>query len=106
MGALWSRDLEEEKLFDEHVQEMIEASPVVLFSKTYCGYCSSAKSDIKTVGKQVENFPGLNVFELDRISGGSKLQAALTRLTGRYGSPKRRQKRHVVHACLCFSFWS
>ncbi|KAJ8900737.1 hypothetical protein NDN08_000038 [Rhodosorus marinus] len=87
MGGLWSRDLEEEKLFEDHVQDLVKESPVVIFSKTYCGYCASAKSDIKAVGKQVENFPGVNTFELDQISGGSKLQAALSRMTGRYTVP-------------------
>eukprot|EP00177_Eucheuma_denticulatum_P000761 GFKZ01001373.1.p1 GENE.GFKZ01001373.1~~GFKZ01001373.1.p1 ORF type:complete len:659 (+),score=88.98 GFKZ01001373.1:86-2062(+) len=70
------------------VEDAISTHPVVIFSKTYCPYCHSAKSDIRNAGASVANFTPPKVFELDRMGAdGRAIQAYLAELTGRRTVP-------------------
>ena len=51
-------------------------SPVVIFSKTYCPYCSEAKSLFQSLGVAAD------IYELDVISGGSSIQSTLQGISG------------------------
>ncbi|PNT01013.1 hypothetical protein POPTR_015G078900v4 [Populus trichocarpa] len=57
--------------------ELASSAPVVVFSKTYCGYCNRVKQLLTQVGATYK------VVELDEISDGSQLQSALAQWTGR-----------------------
>ncbi|CAL1358078.1 unnamed protein product [Linum trigynum] len=62
-------------------KDLISSSPVVIFSKTYCPYCTSVKkllSDLRAAYKAVE---------LDTESDGAEIQAALAQLTGQRTVP-------------------
>lgn len=58
-------------------KELASSAPVVVFSKTYCGYCNRVKQLLTQVGATYK------VVELDEISDGSQLQSALAHWTGR-----------------------
>ncbi|KAI9994382.1 hypothetical protein PInf_010992 [Phytophthora infestans] len=60
----------------ENVQTQIAASPVVVYSKSYCRYCTKTKTLLTELGAKYE------VVELDQIEGGSEQQDALEDLTG------------------------
>lgn len=70
------------------VTKAITTHPVVIFSKTYCPSCVSAKSDIAGVGKSVANFAGAQVCEMDTMGAkGAAIQAHLAQRTGRRTVP-------------------
>lgn len=70
------------------VDEAISRYPVVIFSKTYCPYCHSAKSNIRRAGAEVANFAPPKIFELDTMSSqGRAIQSYLAKLTGRRTVP-------------------
>lgn len=70
------------------VDEAISTYPVVIFSKTYCPYCHSAKSNIRRAGAEVANFAPPKIFELDTMSSqGRAIQSYLAKLTGRRTVP-------------------
>ncbi|KAF4965474.1 hypothetical protein FZEAL_10754 [Fusarium zealandicum] len=56
-------------------QQLIDDNAVVVFSKSYCPYCSQTKSILD--GLDVEYV----VYELDRESDGSDLQDALEEIS-------------------------
>ncbi|KAF4351773.1 hypothetical protein CsatB_018032 [Cannabis sativa] len=62
-------------------KEIVSSHPVVVFSKTYCGYCERVKQLLTQVGASYK------VFELDEESDGSDIQAALAEWTGRRTVP-------------------
>ena len=62
-------------------QELSRASPVVVFSKTYCGYCSQTKSALVSAGHSHV------VHELDVQPNGSAMQQAIMRWTGQSTVP-------------------
>ncbi|GAA6032778.1 hypothetical protein JCM8097_000784 [Rhodosporidiobolus ruineniae] len=64
-------------LAKETVESMIQ-SPVAVFSKSYCPYCSEAKHILK---KRVEA-PRLKVIELDHEAHGNAVQAYLAERAG------------------------
>jgi glutaredoxin 3 len=65
------------------IQKEIASFQIVVFSKTYCPYCTQTK-DLLTA-----KFPDttLAVHELDRMPDGSALQQALQDLTGQRTVP-------------------
>eukprot|EP00123_Amoebidium_parasiticum_P020340 comp4793_c0_seq1/m.927 comp4793_c0_seq1/g.927 ORF comp4793_c0_seq1/g.927 comp4793_c0_seq1/m.927 type:complete len:129 (-) comp4793_c0_seq1:380-766(-) len=69
------------------VQQTIDQHPVVIFSKTWCGYCKMAKKAIEQEGEKVEGFTKPEVIELDTREDGDAIQAALTALTKRTTVP-------------------
>ena len=58
------------------VLDLIKSAPVVVFSKSYCPYCTEAKSILNKGAVQFE------VRELDVISEGGDIQNALKDITG------------------------
>ncbi|KAI8529049.1 hypothetical protein RHMOL_Rhmol12G0195600 [Rhododendron molle] len=58
------------------VKEIIDSNPVVVFSKTYCGYCKQVKQLLSKLGATYK------VVELDEENDGSEMQQALAELTG------------------------
>lgn len=72
---------------DAYVASTIAAHPVVVFSKTYCPYCSMAKKALATSAKSVVDAPTPHIVELDRREDGAAVQAALARLTRRRTVP-------------------
>jgi len=63
------------------VQSLIDESPVVVFSKSYCPYCKSTKSTLQKTGIDFK------VIELDQIKGGSDMQDALEQISGQRTVP-------------------
>lgn len=73
---------------EQIVTDAIRTYPVVIFSKTYCPYCHSAKSNIAKAGKSVSGFQDPKIFELDNMgTQGSQIQSYLATLTGRRTVP-------------------
>ncbi|GAB9470004.1 Glutaredoxin [Globisporangium polare] len=82
MGASSSRENEGAAL--EFIERTIAEHPVVIFSKSYCPYCTLAKDVMKQAGAP------FHVVELDRKSddpSGSDIQSALAQKTGRRTVP-------------------
>jgi glutaredoxin 3 len=65
------------------INSEIAANPVVIFSKTWCGYCSATKRLFAV------NYPVTPVVlhELDTMVGGEAIQAALLAKTGQRTVP-------------------
>ncbi|KAL7425449.1 hypothetical protein ACHAXH_000018, partial [Discostella pseudostelligera] len=65
----------------EFAKSEIASSDVVVFSKTYCPYCTATK----------QLFSGMNinakVIELDQLDNGSEIQSALLDITGQRTVP-------------------
>ncbi|KAB5525002.1 hypothetical protein DKX38_022751 [Salix brachista] len=80
MGSLFSSSIKmsEQELDDalKKANEIASSAPVVVFSKTYCGYCNRVKNLLTQVGATYK------VIELDELSDGSQIQSALTHWTG------------------------
>eukprot|EP01099_Mayorella_cantabrigiensis_P003536 TRINITY_DN2698_c0_g1_i1.p1 TRINITY_DN2698_c0_g1~~TRINITY_DN2698_c0_g1_i1.p1 ORF type:complete len:101 (+),score=28.45 TRINITY_DN2698_c0_g1_i1:99-401(+) len=66
----------------EFIQEQLKAAPVVVFSKTYCPYCTRAKQLLRSKGAK------MIVIELDERSDTSTLQDALQDITGARSVPR------------------
>ncbi|KAJ4840199.1 Glutaredoxin-C1 [Turnera subulata] len=62
-------------------EEIAASAPVVVFSKTYCGYCKRVKQLLTQLGA------AFKVVELDEESDGSEIQAALAQWTGQRTVP-------------------
>ncbi|KAL8465482.1 hypothetical protein ACS0TY_034836 [Phlomoides rotata] len=83
MGSLFSSTLKREDIDMAlaKAKQIVSSNPVVVFSKTYCGYCSRVKqllSQLKATHK---------VIELDEESDGDEIQAALLEWTGQRTVP-------------------
>jgi glutaredoxin 3 len=62
-------------------QALINENALVVFSKSYCPYCVSVKSLLKSLGAEAK------IIELDKESDGSAIQGALAKLTGQRTVP-------------------
>lgn len=72
----------------KHVESAIIQNPVVVFSKTYCGYCTRANAVLKQVGEGLEGYVQSEVFELDEMGDdGEKMQNYLFEKTGQRTVP-------------------
>jgi len=69
---------------EKRVMSLIAEHPVLMFSKTYCGYCATAK---QLIAAQSEAAPALHVVELDEDPQGDAMQAALAGYTGQHSVP-------------------
>jgi glutaredoxin 3 len=63
------------------IQSEIDGNKVVVFSKTYCPYCTATKALFRDLGVEAK------VVELDQRPDGSDIQAALLRMTGQRTVP-------------------
>ncbi|GAB9463343.1 Glutaredoxin [Globisporangium polare] len=65
----------------ESVEAKIADTPVVVYSKSYCPYCTKTKALLKDLGASFE------VIELDRVADGDAQQEALEAITGQRTVP-------------------
>ncbi|KAH0690365.1 hypothetical protein KY290_018605 [Solanum tuberosum] len=56
-------------------KQIVSSNPVVVFSKTYCGYCTRVKQLLSQLGATFK------VIELDQESDGDEVQQALLEWT-------------------------
>jgi glutaredoxin 3 len=68
----------------ETVDQLINNNKVVIFSKTYCPYCTKAK---KIIGKYLSGAKVV-IVELDQRPDGGALQDYLGQLTGARSVPR------------------
>ncbi|WJX18336.1 hypothetical protein P8452_08141 [Trifolium repens] len=67
---------------EETIKNTLSQNPVVVYSKSWCSYCSEVKSLFKKLGVQPL------VIELDELGPqGPQLQKLLERITGQYTVP-------------------
>ncbi|KAK6913085.1 Glutaredoxin, partial [Dillenia turbinata] len=62
-------------------KDLVSANPVVVFSKSYCPYCTSVKKLLSQIGANYK------IIELDVEGDGSEIQAALVEWTGQRTVP-------------------
>ncbi|KAK6191354.1 hypothetical protein SNE40_003068 [Patella caerulea] len=65
-----------------YVQNTIDSNCVVIFSKTYCPYCDTAKK----IFSKLQVSP--KIIELDNIEGGSQMQNILEHMTNARTVPR------------------
>ncbi|KAM7268196.1 hypothetical protein ACFE04_010362 [Oxalis oulophora] len=65
----------------DKAKEIVATNPVVVFSKSYCPYCTKVKNLLKEVGAT------FFAIELDVESDGGEIQAALGQWTGQKTVP-------------------
>ncbi|OVA16965.1 Glutaredoxin [Macleaya cordata] len=75
------RNPEELEMALSKAKEIVSSTPVVVFSKTYCGYCRRVKELLTQLGATYK------VIELDVESDGDDIQAALLEWTGQRTVP-------------------
>lgn len=67
---------------EESIRKTVTENTVVIYSKTWCSYCTEVKTLFKRLGVQPL------VVELDQLgSEGSQLQNVLEKITGQYTVP-------------------
>ena len=59
----------------EYVESLIQSNPVVVFSKSYCGFCSQTKKLLSNKHANAE------VIELDNRGDGQEIQNILKNMT-------------------------
>lgn len=70
-------DTQEDKMSPkDFVTVKLQEGPVVIFSKTYCPFCTKTKELFKSLGVKIV------VIELDERDDGSEIQDYLNQLTG------------------------
>lgn len=60
---------------------LVASAPLVVFSKTFCPYCTRAKKLLSSLGAK------LKVIELDEEADGNQIQSALASWTGQRTVP-------------------
>ncbi|XP_030531372.2 glutaredoxin-like [Rhodamnia argentea] len=81
MGSIFSSSSggaskEELEIAMDKAKEIVSSTSVVVFSKTYCGYCKRVKQLLTQLGASYK------VIELDKESDGAVVQSALANWTG------------------------
>ncbi|XP_010546004.1 PREDICTED: glutaredoxin-C1-like [Tarenaya hassleriana] len=71
----------EKEMAMNKAKEIVASYSVVVFSKTYCGYCQRVKQLLTQLGATFK------VLELDEMSDGSEIQLALSVWTGQRTVP-------------------
>ncbi|KAI9294155.1 putative glutaredoxin [Neoconidiobolus thromboides FSU 785] len=79
------------------VDRAISSGTIVIFSKTYCPYCTKAKQFASTLGAPVE------VIELDTRDDGSEIQSYLLDLTKQRTVPNVFVKGQHIGGCDDFT---
>mmetsp|Transcript_13123 Transcript_13123/g.24932 ORF Transcript_13123/g.24932 Transcript_13123/m.24932 type:complete len:106 (-) Transcript_13123:615-932(-) len=79
--------------FVRKVEQIVAASPLVVFSKTTCGYCSRAKSLLNSLNAKFD------AVDLDKIDSGSQMQKALAEITGQRTVPNIFMKGNSIGGC-------
>ncbi|KAJ8536473.1 hypothetical protein K7X08_034874 [Anisodus acutangulus] len=84
MGSIFSStqiSKEQTEMALTKAKQIVSSNPVVVFSKTYCGYCTRVKQLLSQLGATFK------VIELDRESDGDEVQQALLEWTGQRTVP-------------------
>ncbi|KAK7849803.1 glutaredoxin [Quercus suber] len=83
MGSVFSSKISKEELEMalNKAKEIVSSNPVVVFSKTYCGYCKRVKQLFTQLGASYK------IIELDEERDGSDIQSALAEWTGQRTVP-------------------
>ncbi|RKP23722.1 glutaredoxin 1 [Syncephalis pseudoplumigaleata] len=81
------------------VQQHISSHDVMVFSKTYCPYCNTAKKVLKDMVAALGVSVDIFVIELDVEADGAAMQAALAELTGQRTVPNIFIKGKHVGGC-------
>ncbi|XP_050257708.1 glutaredoxin [Quercus robur] len=83
MGSVFSSKISKEDLEMalNKAKEIVSSNPVVVFSKTYCGYCKRVKQLFTQLGASYK------IIELDEERDGSDIQSALAEWTGQRTVP-------------------
>lgn len=88
MGNITNKSRASQPEAAQLVETAISTYPVVIFSKSYCPYCKSAKRDIAQAGNSVDGFTPPKVYEIERMGKlGSQIQSYLAEKTGRRTVP-------------------
>lgn len=66
----------------EFVENEIKVNPVVVFSKSYCPFCTKTKSLL------AKHSAKHKVIELDLVQDGEAIQATLHEMTGQFSITK------------------
>jgi glutaredoxin 3 len=69
---------------NQFIEKEITSHPIVIFSKTYCPYCTQTKRMF--ANQQYAEYPAVT-HELDKIPGGDAIQQALAKKTGQRTVP-------------------
>ena len=77
----------------EIAKQAIDSNAIMVFSKTYCPYCSRAKSALSDLNLKFE------VYELDVRPDGDAIQKALADLTGQRTVPNVFVRGNHVGGC-------
>ncbi|CAN8277444.1 unnamed protein product [Cochlearia groenlandica] len=96
MGSMLSGNKlnkEEMEVVINKAKEIVSSYPVVVFSKTYCGYCQRVKQLLTQLGATYK------VFELDEMSDGGEIQSALSEWTGQSTVPSVFIKEKHIGGC-------
>ncbi|CDS11811.1 hypothetical protein LRAMOSA11455 [Lichtheimia ramosa] len=78
---------------EQQVEDLIKNNNVVVFSKTYCPYCSSAKALLES--QNIE----FTVVELNRETNGSAMQDYLEKRSGQRTVPNIFIKQQHLGGC-------
>ncbi|WRX18985.1 Glutaredoxin - like 10 [Theobroma cacao] len=84
MGSWFSsskKSKEEIQMALDKVKQIVSSNQVVVFSKTYCGYCNRVKQLFTQLGAAYKT------IELNQESDGDDMQAALLEWTGQRTVP-------------------
>ncbi|KAL1810337.1 hypothetical protein DCAR_0730027 [Daucus carota subsp. sativus] len=84
MGSMFSSSSsskEEINMALAKAKDIVSSTPVVVFSKTWCGFCKSVEQLLSQLGASYK------VIELDEESDGDDIQAALAQWTGQRTVP-------------------
>ncbi|KAI6682854.1 hypothetical protein NL676_028767 [Syzygium grande] len=76
LGTASGGSKEEPQSAMDKAKEIAASTPVVVFSKTYCGYCKRVKQLLTQLGASYK------VIELDKEGDGAAVQSALADWTG------------------------
>ncbi|QDZ17768.1 glutaredoxin [Chloropicon primus] len=79
--------------FVKQVEQIVTGSPLVIFSKTTCGYCARAKSLLDSMKVT------FNAVELNQIENGAEVQNALKEITGQRTVPNIFIKGKSIGGC-------
>jgi len=78
---------------NDKATKQIADNKVMVFSKTYCPYCSKAKEALTNLGVK------FTAYELDEQSDGAAIQAALLEITGQRTVPNIFVKGQHIGGC-------
>uniref|UniRef100_A0A7N0U165 Glutaredoxin domain-containing protein n=1 Tax=Kalanchoe fedtschenkoi TaxID=63787 RepID=A0A7N0U165_KALFE len=87
------RTPEEKAMALSKVKQIVADFPIVVFSKTYCGYCNRVKQLLAQLAASFK------VIELNQESDGDDLQAALLEWTGQRTVPNVFIKGKHIGGC-------